>query len=314
MFADYELLEQVSDSSLTEVYRAREPLTGRTVLVKRISEKAKTNEKVAQRFQREIRLAAQLSHPNLVSVYHAGSEDDTLYLVMENVEGSDLATKVKQDGPLDVSAAVDYVCQAARGLAYLHRQGVYHRNVKPASMLLDESDVLHVTNMTLARIDEESELDSGGTDGLTQQGQLIGTSDYLAPEQAIDAHSADHRSDVYSLGCTFHFLLTGKPPYPEKDRAKKIAAHARGPIPSLRAIREDVTERMDLVFQRMLAKLPDERYQSMDDVAAALQQALYGGGESVTEGRKRFPWELLVGGIMLGVIVGGLAGILYTLK
>lgn len=314
MFANYELEEKVSTSALSEVFRARDPLMGRTVLVKRMAEEVKTREKVVRRFQREIRLAAQLSHPNLVAAYHAGCEDGTYYLVMEDIKGVDLAAKVKQDGPLDVAVAVDYVCQAANGLAYLHDQGVFHRNVKPASILLDGFECIHVTNMTLARVDEDSEIDSGGTDDLTRQGQLIGTTSYLAPEQAFDAHSADHRSDIYSLGCTFHYLLTGKPPYPEKDRAKKIAAHARGPIPSLCAVRGDVSERMDQVFQQMLAKLPDQRYQSMDEVSAALREALFGDGDSVTEGRRTFSWEMLFGGMFVGVIVGALTTIVLSLR
>jgi len=178
MIAGYEILEQVSSSSTGTVYRARQELMGGTVLLKIMPEMAKTSEEAMKRFQREIRLASQLSHPNLVSAHHAGCEDGVYFLVMENVEGIDLATKVKQDGPLSVDQAVDYACQAANGLRYLHDQGVFHRNVKPANLLLDRFGHVHVTSMTLAMIDEDSEIDSGGTDGLTKQGKMLGTSDY----------------------------------------------------------------------------------------------------------------------------------------
>jgi len=125
MIAGYEILEELSSSTTGTVYRARQELMGGTVLLKVMPETAKSNEEALKRFQREIRLASQLSHPNLVLAHHAGCQDGTYFLVMENIEGIDLATKVKQDGPLSVDQAVDYVCQAANGLRYLHDQGCF---------------------------------------------------------------------------------------------------------------------------------------------------------------------------------------------
>jgi len=311
-FANYELLEKISSSASGNVFRAKEPLMGRNVLVKMMPEAAKTHEEVLKRFQREIHLAAKLTHPNLVAAYHAGCHEGTYFLVMENIEGTDLAKKVKQDGPLEVTDAVDYVCQAAKGLAYLHRQGVVHRNVKPANLLLDNEGTVHVTNMTLAMVVAESQLAAEEIEELTRQGQMLGTSDYCAPEQAADAHSATERSDIYSLGCTFYYLLTGHPPYPAKGAKEKFAAHLRSPIPSLREARSEVSEKMDAVFRRMLAKVPGERYASMEEVGVDLQDALYGGRELASR-RDAFRWELLALVGLACLITGGLVGAVLSM-
>lgn len=311
---EYELFEKVSTSSSGNVYRAKNVLMGQTVLVKTMPAAAKDHPDVMKRFEREIKLAAKLSHPNLVTAYHAGCDAGIHYMVMENIQGQDLATLVKQEGPLPVDVAIDYISQAARGLAYLHEQGVCHRNIKPANLLLDEHGQIHVTNMTSALIEEGSEVADDEQDQLTRQGQLLGTLEYMSPEQAIDAHTADHKSDQYSLGCTFYYLLTGQPPYPVKGQMKLVAAHSQDPVPSLREAREDVSEPIDEVYQTMLAKSAKLRHSSMKEMLKALQQALYGGATTFTRRKSTFSWEIiaLFGLAVLVVILAGalIAGVL----
>jgi len=302
----YELVERISSSSTGTVYRASNTLMDQTVLLKTMPAAASEHADVLKRFEREIRLAARLRHPNLVSAQHAGSDRGIHFMILDNVEGTDLARRVKENGPLPSDRAIDAICQAARGLAYLHRQGVCHRNIKPANLLLDENDQVLVTNMTTALVEEGANVDPSQQEELTRQGQILGTLEYMAPEQAVDAHKADHRSDQYSLGCTLHFLLTSKPPYQVKGQMKQLAAHSKDPIPSLRDTRDDVSAALDEVFQTMLAKNPEDRFASMDDAIAALQQALYGGGSKVADRKQAFPWELVVFVALAGVIVGAL--------
>lgn len=272
-----ELQNTVAHTASGTVHEATHKLLGRKVLVKLMPDEAKQHQEVRKRFLREIRLAGQLSHPHLISALHAGEEDGSLFLVLEHVEGIDLARQVKEQGRLSPREAIGFVLQATKGLGYLHEQGVFHRNVKPANLLVDRFGHLRVTNLTAAGVDKDAEIDMADTEGLTRPRQMIGTADYMAPEQAFDAHIADARSDVYGLGCTLHYLLLAEPPYPEADSKRRVAAHTQRPIPSLRAKRLDVPAELDAVFQKMLAKMPADRYQTMQEVEAALlavQQAL----------------------------------------
>ena len=183
--------------------------------------------------------------------------------------GTDLATLVKQQGPLSVEQAVDYAVQTARGLTQLHMHGVFHRNIKPHVLLVDLQGNLRITNLFLAKIGESSTLEG---EALTTMGEQMGSLDYLPPEQALDARQADARSDIYSLGCTLHHLLTGRPPYLAKSPMEKILAHRQSPIPSLRAQLRDIPESLDKALGKMLAKQPDARFQFAGDLIAALEK------------------------------------------
>jgi serine/threonine protein kinase len=222
------------------------------------------------RFRREARAAALLQHPNLVTVLDADEVAGIAFLVMPFIEGSDLAAFVRREGPLPVERAVDLVVQAAQGLSFAHSRGVIHRNVEPANLMLDRSGTLRVLDLGVARIAEQS----NALPELTRTGRVLGSGDFVAPEQAVDARLAGPQSDVYSLGMTFWFLLTGRPAYPGQTLLEKLEAHRQMPVPSICEVRGDVPHHIEAVICRMIAKSPADRYPSMQDVVAALSGRL----------------------------------------
>src|SRR5262249_39448581 len=187
-----------------------------------------------ERFRREVRAAARLSHPNIVTAYDAENAGDTHFLVMEFIEGTSLGCLVKERGPLPVDQACDYVRQAALGLQHAHERGMVHRDVKPDNLILTPDGTVKVLDFGLAALTAER----GG--GRTGENVVRGRPDYLAPEQAEDARNADGRADVYSLGCTLFQLLTGSVPYPAETALKRILAHREKPLPQIRQVRPEV--------------------------------------------------------------------------
>ena len=225
-----------------------------------------------QRFQREVEVAARLEHPNIVTAFDADEADGVHFLVMQFVKGSDLARLVHEKGTLSVATALDYVIQTGRGLEYAHAQGVIHRDIKPSNLLLDDKGTLKILDMGLARLEQEiGSLDSTAAASLTQIGQVMGTVDYMPPEQSMDTHGADARADIYSLGCTLYYLLTGRAVYGGDTLARKIMAHREKSVPSLKVLRPDVPEELDAAFQKMLAKRPQDRHGNMSAVLADLE-------------------------------------------
>jgi serine/threonine protein kinase len=267
----YILLDKLGGGGMGQVYKARHRTMKRLVAIKMLSAELTQNQPAVKRFQREAEVAARLSHLNIVQAHDAGEKQGVHYLVMELVEGVDLTSLVKQRGPLPVNEAVDYILQAARGLAYAHGEGVIHRDIKPGNLLLDKRGTVKILDMGLARLDEAE----GGV-ALTATGEMMGTPDYMAPEQALDTKSADARSDVYSLGCTLYRLLTGELPYPGDTFVQMLMAHCEAPIPDLQTKRQDVPEALNVIYQRMIAKDAAHRQQSMAEVVADLEAFLKG--------------------------------------
>ena len=210
-----------------------------------------------KRFYREVRAAAKLVHPNIVMAFDAGEFQSIHFLVMEYVEGTSLANLVQSEGPLTVRQAARYIVQAAQGLAYAHSEGIVHRDIKPDNIMVDCSGTVKLLDMGLARWQgiAAREAHESESTSLTAQGIVLGTVGYISPEQISDASGVDERSDIYSLGCTFYYLLTGRAPY-KGTILEVFRAHAEAPIPCLKHARNDVPYGLDTAYQRMLAKDP----------------------------------------------------------
>lgn len=271
-FAEYTLLERTGGGKTGVLWKAKHRLLGKIVAIKIMPEDSARFPEWIQRLHREVKITAKLNHPNLVSATDAGVYHGIHYVVQDYFEGRELSDEIKEQGPLPIDLALHYFFQAARGLEYAHQRTIYHRNVKPANMTVDAAGHLRITNMIMARVEENSEACHSLAEGLTSPGVMMGTGDYLAPEQAADAASADARADIYSLGCSLHEMLIGLPPYPEKGVVQKLLAHKSKPIPSLAAQRADIPLWLDDIYQKMLAKDPHARYQSMTEVIAAVER------------------------------------------
>lgn len=272
---EYVLLQELGTGGMGRVFKARHQRMARMVVLKIIKEQHATTVDAVNRFNREIKSIAKLNHPHIVRAYDAGAYRDTPYLVMEYVEGEDLAHHVRNQGPLSVADAVDYVIQAATGLEYAHQQGIVHRDVKPGNLMLDTDGHIRVLDLGLAK--PVGALTAGPddvTDAMTSAGDIVGTAAYMAPEQAQNSQDVDRRSDIYSLGCTLYFLLTGEPVYAAESKLDRILAHRTAPPPALSMARDDVPPELDAVFHKMIAKRPEERFQCMTEVADALKRAV----------------------------------------
>jgi serine/threonine protein kinase len=271
-FDEFTLIERMGGGKTGVIWKAKHRLLGKIVAVKLMPEDSAKFPEWIKRLQREVKITAKLNHPNLVSAVDAGVFHGIHYLVQDYFEGLELSEMLQEAGPLPVDTAIDFTLQAARGLEYAHQRTIYHRNVKPANMVVDKQGNLRVTNMIMARVEDNSDAFMSLVEGLTSPGFMMGTGDYLAPEQAVDAAHADARADIYSLGCSAHEMLTGEPPFPEKGLVQKLLAHKNKPAPSLRAKRPDVPEWFDAIYLRMMAKDPNQRYQSMSEVVAATER------------------------------------------
>jgi len=269
VLGEYTLLEEIGGGGMGRVFKAVHRKMDRTVAVKLLPESLVRSPESVERFQREIQALARLSHPNIVAVHDAGAADGAHYYVMDLIDGRDLARFVKEDGPLSIQRAVDYALQAARGLEYAHSQGIVHRDIKPSNLILDRNGTVKILDLGIARFQP---LPEQAGDDLTRTGCVLGTVDYMPPEQAMNTRRADHRADIYSLGCTLYFLLTGQPLFGGDTVMERLVAHREHPAPSLRKACPTAPGWLDGVFRKMVAKKPEDRYQSVTDLVSDLAQ------------------------------------------
>jgi len=276
IFGDYIVIDKIGSGGMGQVFKARHKPTRKLVAMKVLSAEAVSNRRLIERFKKEAKAIGRLKHPNVVRAYEAGKINKIRYLVMEYVDGENMLARVKRKGPLSIDEVVNCILQAARGLDYAHQQGIIHRDIKPSNLLRDRSTGrVKVVDLGLARVEEPDE-DAEDQIRLTMAGQMLGTARFMAPEQVEDARKADVRSDVYSLACTMYYLLRGKAPYSGETVAHTLMAHVSSPIPNLCRKRPDAPEWIGAVFNRMMAKKPRDRYQSMGQLVADIQRHLAG--------------------------------------
>jgi serine/threonine protein kinase len=285
---------------------------GRVVALKVIRRERLTNREAVRRFQREIQAAAQLAHPKVVLAYDADQIGDIHFFAMEYVDGIDLGRLVRDKGPLPIREACDYIRQAAHGLQHAHERGLIHRDIKPTNLLLTMSreetvraalrgatasasaprsgndpvpGVVKILDLGLARLQETA--DGEAPSRLTHEGFVIGTPDFLAPEQARNASTVDIRADIYALGGTLFYLLTGQVPYPGGTPTEKLLKHAIDPVPEVQPLRPDVPDDVAALLRRLMAKQPEERFQIPGELAVALEPLCLEPGSLRPSGRFR---------------------------
>jgi serine/threonine protein kinase len=270
LLGQYRVLDQIGAGGMGVIFLAEHVSMKRRVAIKVLPADKATDEESRERFYREARIVAALDHPNVVHAFDIGQNGDTHYMVMEYIEGESLEQKLRRQGPFPLREAADNIAQAARGLQHAFERGLVHRDIKPGNLLLDRDGVIKVLDMGLARFFEEN---SNLTTELCS-GSVIGTADYMAPEQAVNSHDVDIRADIYSLGVTLYALLTGEPPYAKLTVPQKLLAHhMRTPEP-IQEIRSDIPDGLAQIVEIMLAKKPEHRYQTPGEVADALAEWL----------------------------------------
>jgi serine/threonine-protein kinase len=277
----YKLLDHLGTGGMSSVYLAEHLLMQRRVAIKVLPKDRVEDSSYLARFHREAQAAAALDHRNIVRAYDVDNEGNLHYLVMEYVEGRDLQRIVHDDGPLDYAVAADYTRQAAEGLAHAHSAGLIHRDIKPANLLVDQNDVVKVLDLGLARFND------GNLASLTvtHQENVLGTADYLAPEQARDSHGVDARADIYSLGCSLYYMLTGHAPFPDGTLPQRLMRHQKELPPAITLDRPDAPADLVDICTRMMAKKPADRYPSAAAVAEVLAQWLSDHGYGSGSGR-----------------------------
>lgn len=274
---NYIVLDKIGQGGMGLVVKARHRVMQRNVAIKLLSTTTMKSTDAVRRFHREVEAAAQLNHPNIVAAFDADQANGTHFLVMEYVDGCNLAHLIRMQGPLSIKRSIEFLLQAGRGLEYAHAHGIVHRDIKPGNLLIDRSGIVKILDLGLARQQNDDQASD-----LTGSGQIMGTIDYMAPEQAVNTRSADQRSDIYSFGCTLWYLLTGHSVYDGDTALAKLLAHRDNPIPPLLGTSVELSYTnpravaIDRAIRKMLSKNPDQRYQSMAEVLIALEACLAG--------------------------------------
>jgi serine/threonine protein kinase/WD40 repeat protein len=334
----YVVLERLGEGGMGQVFKARHRRMDRTVALKVIRKDHINSPDAVKRFRREMQATASLSHPNIVTALDADQVGDHHFFVMEYVEGVDLGSLIKRMGPPPVAQACDYIRQAAQGLQHAAEKGMVHRDIKPSNLLVSRpaegsiwGNTIKILDMGVARLQDSGDgIDS--LSALTKEGRVVGTPDYMAPEQAANSAKADIRSDLYSLGCSFYNLLTGQPPFPGGTPMEKLLKH-RIEIPKpVDSLRPEVPPTVAAIVQRLMAKKPEERFQTPSELVKALDAVMSGKGANhvapawepaattmrqipvLRPGVSRPPfkrWPLVLGASLL--ILAGLAVLIYVL-
>lgn len=317
----YRVQEVLGTGGMGTVYKAEHRLMQRPVALKVINAQWVASTSAVERFRREVQAAGQLHHPNIVTAHDAEQAGEVHFLAMEYVKGTDLGKVLNERGPLPVAEACDYIRQAALGLQHAMDNGMVHRDIKPQNLMLTPQGQVKILDFGLAFLTTEAisagsvfsadtaPPPSGG--GLTQVGSLMGTPDYMAPEQARDAHAADIRADVYSLGCTLYSLLTGQVPFPGGTAIDKIIAHSERKPQPISELRKDVPAGLVEIVNRMLAKDPAVRYQRPADVAEALAPFTMPTSHSAPSRSDRARRWRRIGIVAAGAALLLLGGIIY---
>lgn len=264
----YVLLDQLGQGGMCEVFKARHRKLGLIVALKCLRIDDQTEPVLIDRFRRESAILLKLAHHNVVRAFHSREFPSTHFIALEYVDGQNLGTKLREEGPLPVGKACDFIRQAALGLQHAHEHSIIHRDVKPSNLLWSnryEPDQIKVSDLGLAKMQDSSHLTP-----LTALGVIPGSADFVAPEQTTSPSSIDNRADIYSLGCTFYTLLTGRPPFPGGTVIDKAMRHRVEMLPYL----DHVGPRVNAVIQQMTAKKPEQRYPTMHEVTIALEKLL----------------------------------------
>ncbi len=269
----YKILDQIGQGGMGRVYKALQQTMQRVVALKVLSPKLMQSPKVQTLFQREVQAAAKLNHPNIITAYDANQIHGRHYLAMEYVEGPNLDQLVRARGPLPVDLACDFLVQGALGLQHAHEVGMVHRDLKPANLLVlpgKRAAVVKILDFGLARLQEPSASVRVQNTIFVKENTVMGTPDYLSPEQARDLHQVDIRTDIYSLGCTLYFLLTGQPPFPGGSSIDKLVRHAKDMPKPVELFRSDIPMELAHLMTRLLAKRPQDRVQTPQELADVL--------------------------------------------
>ena len=264
---EHVLLEQfVGGGGMGAVFRAWDTELYRTVAVKVLSTYQAGDVESQRRFQTEARSAARLDHPNIARVHYVGEDGGIRYIVFEYIDGTNVRDLVHANGPLPVADALNYTLQIANALTHAWEREVVHRDIKPSNILITQDGLAKLVDMGLARLEQ---LD-GTEHEETATGVTLGTFDYISPEQARNPRDTDTRSDIYSLGCTLYYMLTGRPPFADGSALQKLLLHQSETPPDVRDIRPDVSDMLAAVLAKMLAKRPEDRFQNPNELAGAL--------------------------------------------
>ena len=301
----YEIIRLIGKGGMGDVYEAVHRKMERRVALKVINRELFRKAEAVNRFHREVRTAAQLSHPNIVTSHDADQAGDLHFLVMEYVDGVDLSQTVKDQGALPIVDACNYIRQAANGLQHAHERGMIHRDIKPHNLMVTADGTIKILDFGLASLAPEANASPdvvAPRSDLTVVGAIMGTPDFISPEQAKDARQVDIRSDVYSLGATLYYLLSGRVPFDDGSVMHKLKSHAQIDPAPLNAVRADVPKELVAIASRMMAKDPAERYLTPKEVADALESFLrtWRPAEATSQGQAPQGQEPSSGGNMSG--------------